>query len=312
MALNPFEQLEFFVPEPRQVFGEIVEMILRERFGPGVRGLGEADGRIEVVGPSPGSPQGRTLYQAAYFVRRWQSYQRKQLRDALQRALEAPSPPERWVLCVPTRLATEDLRWFESWRARQPIDLQVLDGNDWVGMLQEPSGRRALERICSWGVVLASGAEPHRVHGRLRVSAADPQSGLTHYLYVSLYHRGETAVKGLRVELAHSVTRCFSLRHDERQWRDEGDGNLNPRMLHACGPLLPKQERLVAVVPISAQTPLPVGLRLRFSTEATARVEQHLRVDERVLVPVDRLDFAAGAGPRLVLVAEERVPVAAA
>ena len=253
-----------------------------------------------------------TLYQAAYFVRRWQSYQRKQLREALQRALAARSPPERWVLCVPARLATEDLRWFESWRTRQPIDLQVLDGNDWVSLLQEPSGRRALERICSWGVVLASGAEPHRIHGRLRVSAAHPRSGLTHYLYVSPYHGGATAAKGLRVELAHSVTRCFSLRHDERQWRDEGEGNLNPRMLHACGPLPPEQERLVAVVPIGAQTPLPMGLRLRFSTEATARVEQHLCVDERVLLSVDGLDFAAGAGPRLVAVAAERVPVAAA
>jgi hypothetical protein len=60
--MNPFEQLEFFVLEPRRAFGEIVEMILRDRFDPGVRGPCEADGPIEVVGPSPGSPQGVTLW----------------------------------------------------------------------------------------------------------------------------------------------------------------------------------------------------------------------------------------------------------
>ena len=34
LPLSPFEQLEFFVPEPRRAFGQIVETLLQGRFGP--------------------------------------------------------------------------------------------------------------------------------------------------------------------------------------------------------------------------------------------------------------------------------------
>jgi hypothetical protein len=72
VALNPFKQLEFFVPEPKRAFGEIVELILRGGFAAGVRRVGPAEGRLEVVEP-PSASRGQqvSLYQAKYFVGRW-------------------------------------------------------------------------------------------------------------------------------------------------------------------------------------------------------------------------------------------------
>jgi hypothetical protein len=146
----------------------------------------------------------------------------------------------------------------------------------------------------------------------MRVNAADPSSGLTHYLYAELYNGGGRAAKDLRIELAHSVTRCFSLRHDERQWHDEGQGQLNPRVLRAYRPLVPKESRLIAVIPISMQTPLPVSLRLRFSTKETAMLEQHLCLDGTMLDQGSQFDFVAGAGPELAPTPAPGISAAAA
>jgi hypothetical protein len=299
MILNPFEQLEFFVPEPRQAFNEIVESLLRGQFGAGVVQTFSEGGRIQVLEPSSGPSSKRfTLYQVKYFVRRWESYQRRQVREDLLRTLREDEAVRRWVLCVPTRMAAEDLRWFDDWRKQQQIKVEVLDGNELLTMLKGPGGRIALEKMQSWGVTIPVTDAP-QVRGRLRVSSADPNSGLTHYLYASVYNCGARPAKDLRVELAHSVTRCLSLQHDERHWHDEGQAQLNPRMLRACRPLLPKEDRLVAVIPISLQTPLPVSLRFRFSTRETALLDQHLSLDARALAQANQFDFIAGAGPEL-------------
>src|SRR5205823_193631 len=117
-----------------------------------------------------------------------------------------------------------------------------LDGNDLLKMLEAPAGRRAVEKMRLWGVTVP-GAESACIHGCLRVRAADPKSGLSHYLYVSLYNSGIYPAKALRVEFAHSPTRYFSLRQDEREWSDESKGRSNPRFLRGCRPLLPKEDR---------------------------------------------------------------------
>jgi hypothetical protein len=299
MILNPFEQLEFFVPEPRQAFNEVVESILRGQFGAGVLQSVSKEGRIQVLEPSSGLSKRVTFYEAKYFVRRWESYQRRQVREALQRALREDQAVCRWTLCLPTRMAAEDLRWFSDWRKQQPIEVEVLDGNDLLARLKGPSGRIALEQMQSWGVTIPA-TEAAQLWGRLRVSPAAPKSGLTYYLYVSVYNCGGRPAKELRVELAHSVTRCLSLQHDERHWHQEGHAQLNnPRILRACRPLLARENRLVAVIPISLETPLPVNLRFRFSAQDTITLEQHLSLDARLLAQANEFDFIAGAGPEL-------------
>jgi hypothetical protein len=296
MILNPFEQLEFFVPDPRQAFNEVIESILRGQFGSRVLQSFGKEGRIPVLDPSSGSSKGVAVYQAKYFVRRWESYQRRQVREALQQTLREDHAVCRWTLCLPTCMAAEDVRWFNDWRKQQPIEVEVLDGNDLLARLKGPSGRIALEQMQSWGVTIPA-TETAQLWGRLRVSPAAPNSGLTYYLYASVYNGGGRPTKDLRVELAHSVTRCASLHHDERQWHTEGRAQLNPRMLRACRPLLPKENRLVAVIPISLQTPLPVTLRFRIWAQDSTMLEQHLSLDPRMLAHATQIDFITGAGP---------------
>ena len=155
--------------------------------------------------PSPGSPwQQLALYQGNYFVRRWQSYQRRQIREALGRTLCEEALVRRWALCVPTRLAAVDVRWFDDWRKQQALSVEVLDGNELLALLKGPSGHAVLEQMQAWGVTTPTADAP-QLGGRLRVSPADPNSGLTHYLYASVYDGGARPAQEVRVELAHSA-----------------------------------------------------------------------------------------------------------
>lgn len=298
MTLTPFEELEFFVPDPRQAFNEVVENLLRGQFGAGALQSFSKEGRIQVLEPLSGASKRVAIYQAKYFLGRWESYQRRLVREALQRALREGPAASRWTLCLPSQMAAEDLHWFDAWRKQQPIEVGTLEGNDLLARLKGPSGRFAVEQMQSLGVTIPA-TETAQLWGRLRVSPAAPNSGLTYYLYASVYNGGGRPAKELRVELSHSVTCCFNLQPDERQWRTEGRAQLNPRLLRACRPLLPDESRLVAVIPISRETPLPVNLQFRFWARNASMLEQHLSFDPRVPAHTNQFDFITGAGPDL-------------
>ncbi|MBV9489046.1 MAG: hypothetical protein JO069_04885 [Verrucomicrobia bacterium] len=313
MTLTPLEQLEFFVPEPKRAFSQLVETLLRDRFGSSAVQGSNAQGCIAVQGPVPGLPDGLSLFQPKYFCRYWQGSQRQQLRSAFQQAMQDRdgSVLQRWVLCVPTAITAKDRRWFDGWRKTQPLAIEALDGDEILKMLQAPAGRRTLELLRSWGVTIP-GEESVRVTADLRVRAAEPGSGLTYYLYVSVSNGGGHAAPGLKVELAHSLTGHVSLRQDEREWADEGQGSLNPRALRACRPLLPQEERLVAVIPLGTRTPWPVHIRIKLSNPQGPTVEQHLTLERAALESATRFDFAAGPGSDLELIQPEPISAFAA
>lgn len=290
---SPFEQLEFVVPEPQRAFGEVVQTLLQDHSGLNVIQSSDLRGCLAAQGPV----DGLALYQPKYFPEEWQGFQRQQIRAAFQRAIALPCTPplRRWVLCVPTSLSPKDSYWFDRWRRAQPLSIEALEGNELLRILREPRGDRARRLLRGWGVTVPD-PEGARVYGRLKVSVAGPRSGLSHYLYVSLNHRGSDPVKDLRVELAHSPTHYFHLCQDEREWADEGGGNLNKRRLQACRPLLPREDRLVAVIPIGRRTPLPAHFSLKLSSRITGSVEQHLSLDRRALKSARPLEFLPGPG----------------
>ncbi|HEY0790390.1 MAG TPA: hypothetical protein VGD78_04930 [Chthoniobacterales bacterium] len=295
MALNPFEQLEFLLPAPYRAFGAVVDALLRDRFGADVWRSDAAEGKTCV-----GNTQEVTAYQPKYFVGRWESRQRREIRNGLQQAIKELHQLRRWVLCTPTRTTPADLRWFNQWRALQPVPVELVDGNELSKWLRESGSRSALELLRRFGATVAGG-EPAGVHGKLRIRPAGPQAGLTHYLYVSVCHGGgSSAVRSLRVELAHSPTGCVSLHHDENQWADETKGCVNPRMLRAHKPLLPDEDRLVAVIPVGFRTPLPLTVCLKASSAETASTEQHICLEASALGLIEHADFVNGPAPGLV------------
>jgi hypothetical protein len=307
MSLNPFEQLEFFVPEPKLAFNEIIESLLRGEFGAEVVSPLDVQGRLQVGGIETGSPVTMTFYQPKYFLRRWCSFKRQQIREAFQQTLDQAGPGGswRWALCVPATLAPEDRRWFEHWRQSQPAAIEMLAGPELLRLLQGPGGRRALERMRAWGVTVP-GSDSAQVRGQLRVQPAasyhcSMDALLSHYLYVSLRHAGHEPLTALEVELGHSPTLCLNFRPDERDWREQrpqGGRGLPARRWRACRPLLPGEERLLVVIPIGVQTPWPLDFSLRHASADGPVVEAHLRLEPAALNVTGRLDFVPGPGPQ--------------
>jgi hypothetical protein len=127
---------------------------------------------------------------------------------------------------------------------------------------------------------------------------------LSHYLYVSLRHAGHEALAAFEVELAHSPTLCLSFRPDERDWCEQappGGRGLPARRWRACRPLLPGEERLLAVIPVGAQTPWPLDLWLKHASPNGPVVEAHLRLEPAALKVAGRFDFVPGPGQQLFL-----------
>lgn len=306
MSLNPFEQLEFFVPEPKQAFNEIVENLLRAEFGAEAVSPFDAQGRLRVGGVETGSPARVTFYQPKYFLRRWCSFKRQQVREAFQQTLgrEAPGRSWRWTLCVPATLAPEDRRWFEHWRQSHPAAIDLLAGPELLRMLQGPGGRSAMERMRAWGVTIPR-AGSAQLRGRLRVQPAasyDCSMGalLSHYLYVSLRHAGHEPLTAFEVELGHSPTLCLNFRPDERDWREQrppGGRGLPAHRWRACRPLSPGEERLLVVIPVGAQTPWPLDFALKHASADGPVVEAHLRLEPAALHVTGCFDFVPGPGP---------------
>lgn len=306
MSLNPFEQLEFFVPEPKAAFNEIVESLLRGKFGAEAVSPFDVQGRLRVSGVGAGSPVAMTFYQPKYFLGRWCSFKRQQVREAFQQTLdlEGPGGSWRWALCLPAALAPEDRRWLEHWRKDHPAAVEVLAGAELLRWLQGPGGRPALERMRAWGVTVPR-ADSARVRGQLRVQSAAsyPHSMgalLSHYLYVSLHHAGREPLAAFEVELGHSPTCCLNFRPDERDWRElplQGGRGLPAHRWRACRPLRPGEERLLIVIPIGAQTSWPLDFSLKYALSDGPVVETHLRLEPAALNATDRLDFVPDPGP---------------
>ena len=63
MTLNPFEQLEFFVPDPKRAFTEIIEILLQDKFITGLVQTDPAGGGVHLTDLGAGSPEGAALYQ---------------------------------------------------------------------------------------------------------------------------------------------------------------------------------------------------------------------------------------------------------
>jgi hypothetical protein len=307
MSLNPFEQLEFFVPEPKLAFNEIIESLLRGEFGAEAVSPFDVQGRLHVGGVETGSPVTTTFYQPKYFLRRWCSFKRQQIREAFQQTLgqEGPGGSWRWALCVPATLAPEDRRWFEHWRQGQPAAIELLAGPELLRLLQGPGGRSVLERMRAWGVTIP-GADSAQVRGQLRVQPATSHHRsmgalLSHYLYVSLRHAGHEPLTAFEVELGHSPTLCLNFWPDERDWREQrpqGGRGLPAHRWRACRPLLPGEERLLVVIPIGVQTPWPLDFSLKHASADGPVVEAHLRLEPAALNVTGRLDFVPGPGPQ--------------
>ena len=154
MALNPFEQLQLLVPEPRQAFEDIAALILRA-IVPGSRRVRvyRGDGGVDLYEGNYGADAEVDVYQIKYFPNPWADAQKQQLRDSYRTARNNPDYNlKKWSLCVPVRLTKEDIRWFDEWRRKQDKAIKILDGDDLAAHLQEDRCAAARNQLRDWGV----------------------------------------------------------------------------------------------------------------------------------------------------------------
>jgi len=111
MALNPFEQLELFLSEPRMAFEDLATMLLHDH--------GKTDGRVSLFLGDGGidaykgefSKDGQlTVYQSKYFTKVWTDSQKQKIRESFERASHSNDfTLAEWFLCIPVRPTRQDL-----------------------------------------------------------------------------------------------------------------------------------------------------------------------------------------------------------
>ena len=281
MAFNAFEQLEWVVPEPRQAFEDVVAEILissgrAERRIDSSRG----DGGVDVY---YGAFAKAEVYQAKYFPKsRWTDSQKQQIRDSYKTALRCPEfNLSSWRLCVPSRLTKEDVRWFDEWaKSNASIAPTLVDGDDLVRYLKEPTSGRAREMLRKWGTVGIE-SDGAVMDSTLHVEVVtNSKSGLTHVFKILLRNSGGRSADDLRININHSESVCIPWLADESRWLDKNPGTLNPRSLAARESIHPGEDVLAIKVPIVKVTPFPFTIVVKSWVRDSEPREQHLIVEE--------------------------------
>ena len=251
MALNPFEQLELLVSERRQAFEDLSMMLSQDS--------GKIDGRVAIYFGDGGvdgytgnfSKQGQlTVYQSKYFTKLWGNSQKDKIRDSFKTAATSKEfKLKEWFLCVPVRLTRQDLAWFDKWKAKQPIPIDMVDGDDLTQMLATANGARTRQQFRNWGVFAVRDGSPV-IQAKLRCLKCDPRAYQTYRLFILLENQGDRTAEGIRVKLSHSPTLCVPSQHNPGYWDDFGGGQLNPRSLRSKLDLHPGEPLEVLSIPL--------------------------------------------------------------
>lgn len=149
MTLNPFEQLRLLhsVPDPRTAFEDVAAILLRDHgLTDGQVKIHVGDGGIDSYQGSFGRGGELVVYQMKYFPEQWEDSQKQKIRDSFRTASESKLfNLKSWYLCTPSRPTKEDIRWFDTWKAKQLAEagnqsieeIDLVDGDDLVKMLGE-------------------------------------------------------------------------------------------------------------------------------------------------------------------------------
>lgn len=265
MALNPFQQLELIVSEPRQAFEDLSMMLLQDS--------GKIDGRVAIYFGDGGvdgytgdfSKNGQlTIYQSKYFTKPWNDSQKDKIRDSFKTAATSKEfYLKEWFLCVPVRLTRQDLAWFDGWKAKQSVPIDIVDGDDLTQMLATPNGARTRQQFRNWGVFAVRDGSPV-IQAKVRCLKCDPRAHQTYRLIILLENQGDRTAEGIRVKLGHSPTHCVVSRHNPDYWDDFGSGQLNPRSLRSKLDLHPGEPLEVLQIPLVAATPFPFLISIEY------------------------------------------------
>jgi hypothetical protein len=156
MAFNSFEQLECLVPGPHQAFEDVVaEILISSSLASGRINSTRGDGGVDAYFGSFSKDGAIDVYQAKYFPNPpWTDSQKQQIRDSYKTARRCPEfNLKSWYLCVPSPPTKEDVRWFDEWFHSLDIPAALIDGDDLVRLLKQPSSGKARKMLRDWKIV---------------------------------------------------------------------------------------------------------------------------------------------------------------
>ena len=297
MALNPFEQLRLLGLEPRTAFEEIVGLLLYDHgLSDGQLKIHVGDDGVDAYQGSFGQEGELTVYQIKYFPDQWQDSQKEQIRNSFRTASESNRfKLKKWYLCIPTRPTKDDVRWFDTWKSKQPIkEIDFIDGDDLTKMLETPAGARARKRLRDAGVFTVTDGSAV-LEFSVVCAKQHQRSHFTLRLGVWLENKGDRTAQGLKVKLEHSDTNCVPVQTDRSIWDDLGNGVLNPRTISAVTTLHPGQRMAVLQVPLSADTLFPLWIKAAAWLQDATPTEQSIVLQKSDLADDKVFKFNAGA-----------------
>jgi hypothetical protein len=292
MARNPFEQLQDVVVEPRQAFEDSVGLILKCLF-PDARRVRvfRGDGGVDVFTGTLGDGGKADVYQAKYFTTVWGDPQKQQIRDSYDTARRSKDYQlNRWILCVPTRLTKEDLRWFDEWRDKQDRKIELIDGDDLTGHLASGIGAGARSKLRAWGVIGIQAGGP-ALNAAVVVRPANESSGLTAVLILKVENSGDLSARNIKATIRHTETGCVLYR-EQPDWENLAkDGSLNPRTLRFCESLNPGDHSIIMGIPLCERSEMPFTIRLKLTADDCSPATLSCQLTAQQVVTVGTFAF---------------------
>ncbi|WP_052707867.1 hypothetical protein [Vibrio neptunius] len=124
----------------REAFESACVDILQKKFPEdvveGIR-VDQGDGGIDIyVGNLGVSPI--DVYQCKYFIDGVGNTQKDQIRKSFKRAMSGSDfQMKKWFLCIPIQLSAKETSWFNQWKAKQTIPIELVSGPKLISYAKE-------------------------------------------------------------------------------------------------------------------------------------------------------------------------------
>jgi hypothetical protein len=270
------------VSEPRQAFEDIVSLILK-CLHPNSRRVRvhRGDGGIDSFTGTLGESGEADVFQVKHFVSIWGNSQKQQIREAYETARTSKEYRlGKWTLCVPSRLAKEDLRWFDEWRGKQDRQIELMDGDDLTAHLSGGRSSAAREKLRDWGVIGLQAGGPRFSAMAVIQKRIPAKTGLVAVVFLCLKNTGDRSARGLKATIAYSEIGCACYQQFDDWLEARTDGLLNPKEVRYRHTMHPGEHSQIMGIPLCERSTMPFTVSIQLEAEDSPPSLLRCRISE--------------------------------